>query len=326
MFQNARIKLTAWYLLIIMCVSLSFSGVIYGLVNREIERFIHAPRFRFEDISLEIQETLLADSRQRLILSLAEINGIILIISGSLGYFLAGKTLTPIQKMLEDQKRFVGDASHELRTPLTALKSMLEVGLRDKKMTLPEARSLITESIEETDKLKNLSDSLLELARENVTGHKLAVGTVKIQNLVDEAVKKLHSSILTKKIKIFTQVDNLTVTGNQEKLLELLIILIDNAVKYSLPNHQVKIIARQEHSQTIIKIIDYGLGISQADLPHIFERFYRADTSRNRSETGGYGLGLAIAQKIVTEHQGKISVTSKINHGSEFTVILPNYS
>jgi len=193
MFKQARLKLTAWYLLIIMVISISFSGVIYGMVSQEIDRFIHSPRFRIEEISMEDQDTLLAESQSRLILSLIEINGIILIISGTLGYILAGKTLSPIQKMLEEQKRFVGDASHELRTPLTALKAMLEVGLRDKKMDIKEARELISESIEETDNLKNLSDSLLELAKENGNGQKLIFEKVKVAEVIGEAIKKISN-------------------------------------------------------------------------------------------------------------------------------------
>jgi len=324
MFKEARLKLTGWYLLIIMVISISFSGVIYGMLNRELDRFIHSPRFRIEEISREDQDVLLEESQKRLILYLVEINGIILVVSGTLGYLLAGRTLSPIQKMLEEQKRFVGDASHELRTPLTALKSMLEVGLRDKNLDIKEAKQLMSESIEETDKLKNLSDSLLELARENK--QKISFEKVKVAEVLKEAIKKTDSKARNKKIKIISKVNGSTVKGNKDKLSELLVILLDNAIKYSPKNSQIKISAKKGKNVTVIKVNDQGLGISEKDLPHIFERFYRADSARSHQNTGGYGLGLAIAQKIVEEHSGKISVKSEENKGTEFKIILPIFS
>lgn len=324
MFKTARLKLTGWYLLIIMVISLSFSGVIYGMLSRELDRFIREPRFRFFDISFEERKEIIEESQKRLVVGLLEVNGIILIISGSLGYILAGRTLSPIQKMLEEQKRFVGDASHELRTPLTALKSMLEVGLRDKKMEIKEARELISESIEETDKLKNLSDSLLELAKENKL--KISFEKIKVAEIVGEAIKKVGVNSKNKKIKIVSAVNGTIIKGNKDKLSELLVILLDNAIKYSPKNSQIKVSARKGKKQVIIKVSDQGQGISEKDLPHIFERFYRADSARTHQSVGGYGLGLAIAKKIVEEHKGRISVTSIENKGSEFKIILPLFS
>lgn len=324
MFKTARLKLTGWYLLIIMVISLSFSGVIYGMLSRELDRFIREPRFRFFDISFEERKEIIEESQKRLVVGLLEVNGIILIISGSLGYILAGRTLSPIQKMLEEQKRFVGDASHELRTPLTALKSMLEVGLRDKKMGIKEARELISESIEETDKLKNLSDSLLELARENKL--KISFEKIKVAEIVGEAIKKVGVNSKKKKIKVVSAVNGTIIKGNKDKLSELLVILLDNAIKYSPKNSQIKVSARKGKKQVIIKVSDQGQGISEKDLPHIFERFYRADSARTHQSVGGYGLGLAIAKKIVDEHKGRISVTSIENKGSEFKIILPLFS
>lgn len=326
MFRAARLKLTGWYLLIIMFISIAFSGIIYGMVMREIDRFVHAPRFRFEEISNIEQNRLLSESQERVIWFLVEINGVILVISGSLGYILAGRTLSPIQKMLEEQKRFVGDASHELRTPLTALKAMLEVGLRDKNMDITEARKLISESIEETDKLKNLSDSLLELARENSNGQKLIVEKIKVTEIVAEAVKKVEVGANKKKIKIIRAINGTEVKGNKDKLSELLVILLDNAIKYSPKLSRIKIEAKKNQKQVIIKIKDQGQGIEAKDIPHIFERFYRADSARGHQEEGGYGLGLAIAKKIVEEHGGKILVNSTPGKGSEFKILLPIFS
>src|SRR5574340_425624 len=145
MFRSARLKLTAWYLLIIMLVSMFFSIVIYRVLTAELDRFAQLQQTRIER-SFEntqfmpsipmIDLELVAEFKKRIILSLLFINCSILLFSGWFGFILAGKTLQPIQDMVEDQKRFISDASHELRTPITALKTMLEVGLRDKKMSL----------------------------------------------------------------------------------------------------------------------------------------------------------------------------------------------
>jgi signal transduction histidine kinase len=203
---------------------------------------------------------------------------------------------------------------------------MLEVGLRDKKMNIAEARELISESIEETDKLKNLSDSLLELARENSNGQKLIFEKIKVKDLVGEAIKKIKSASLKKNIRILVRVNGSTIKGNKDKLSELLVILLDNAIKYSPKNSQIKITAKKGKHETEIKIIDQGRGIEEKDLPHIFERFYRADSARSHQDENGYGLGLAIAKKIIEEHNGKILVNSEIDKGSEFKIILPVFS
>jgi len=325
MFKTARLKLTAWYLLIIMFISLSFSGLIFQIVSREINRFARAPRFRVEENFL-FNEDLVVEARHRVLLSLLEINGLILLTAGSLGYFLAGKTLKPIEAVLEEQKRFIGDASHELRTPLTALKSMLEVSLRDKKITLPEAKSIISDSLEETDKLTSLSNSLLELARLNGDTKKLVREKLLVKDLVADSFKQITLRAQAKNISITSRTNSTQVFGNREKLVETLIILLDNALKYSPSGSQINISAQTIKNTALIKVSDHGAGISSSDLPHIFERFYRADIARSKNNKDGFGLGLSIAQKIIEEHKGKIEVKSKLGQGSEFKVTLPLFS
>lgn len=335
MFKKARLKLTAWYLLIIMVISFSFSALIYQLITIEINRFANSQRNRFEKQfilnevprppKIIMDDDLIDETKQRLTISLFIINGIILVASGSLSYFLAGKTLSPIQQMTEDQKRFISDASHELKTPLTALKSLFEVSLRDKKITLIDTKKVIQQGIDQTDKLKNLSDSLLELSRFD-NQKNLSIENISIKKIITEAISQIEIKANKKNIKIISKIGSQKVYGNYQKLVELFIIFLDNAIKYSPKNSKIQLISINDKKNLLIKIIDRGIGIDKKDLPHIFDRFYQANNSRTKNSDTGYGLGLSIAKQIIDLHHGQIKVESKVNKGTTFIVHLPFFS
>lgn len=330
MFQKARLKLTAWYLLIIMVISLSLSAVIYRVQVSEIERIERRQQMRFEQRFpretlppiFTFEPKIFEEAKQRLIIFLAIINSGILVISGGLGYFLAGRTLLPISEMMEEQNRFITDASHELRTPLTSLKSAFEVYLRNKKPTLLEAKTLVAESVDEVNKLQVLSDSLLELSQYQKPNDYLKLEKLSLADVVGEAVNKLKPLAKQKGIKILNKVINLEIIGNKDSLITLMVILLDNSIKYSLKGSKVTIEVKKVDNSVIISVADYGIGISQHDLPHIFDRFYRVDNARSKTKADGYGLGLAIAKKIVDLHNGTITVESKLGEGSTFNVRL----
>ena len=332
MFKQARLKLTAWYLLIIMVISISFSALIYQLISSEINRFADSQRNRFEKQfiinnnprppQIIIDDDLIAESKQRLLVNLLIINGFIILTSGSLSYFLAGRTLRPIQKMTEDQKQFISDASHELKTPITSLKTMLEVSLRDPNLNLIESKKVLADSIYATNQLKTLSDSLLELNHLKSNGSSFKLESVSIKNLMSEAIKKISAAAADKKIIIKIKTIEGKITVDSQKIEELFLIILDNALKYSPKDSQIKFIAFKTRKNVIFKIIDQGIGISNKDLPHIFDRFYRADNARTKNGISGYGLGLSIAKKIVEQHHGSISVQSTLKQGSIFKIIL----
>jgi len=316
MFKRARIQLTLWYVLIIMFVSLFFSVAIYNLISFEISRFASRPQFRRPEIDIDFE--FVEESKSHLLLQLIYLNGGILIISGSLAYFLAGKTLKPIAKIIEEQKVFISDASHELRTPLTALKSTFEVALRDDKLSLSEAKNNLKIGVSEVDKLTHLTNSMLRLSHlEN--GNGLQHISINLKETVDKVTTRLSAKAKAKKIKIVNQVKNISINGDPSSIDELFEIIIDNAIKYST-GKPIKIFSK--NNKVIVK--DSGLGISEKDLLHIFDRFYRSDTARTKSGEGGYGLGLPIAQKIMQKHGGKIVVDSKINSGTTVQLIFRN--
>jgi signal transduction histidine kinase len=330
MFKTARLKLTGWYLLIIMVVSISFSATIYQLISIEINHFADSQKNRIEKrLVLDqnppppiilIDDDLIMESQNRLLVNLGIINGVILIVSGSLAYFLAGKTLSPIQKMTEDQKQFISDASHELRTPITALKAMIEVSLRDPNLNLDESKKVLTDAIFATNQLKTLSDSLLELNHLNNNGSSFKLESASIKKIMSESVKIIKPKADKKKITIKTNSIDKEIIVDNQKIQELFLILLDNAIKYSPRSSTIKFIASQTNKHLVVKVIDQGVGISQKDLPHIFNRFYRVDNSRTKNNASGYGLGLSIAQKIVEQHHGVISVESSPKNGSTFSV------
>lgn len=323
MFKEARIKLTAYYLAIIMAISLSFSLAIFAGINRELERiqsFQNVRQQRIERINTFLRQNhlpvpseppqsesgSLQQVRIRIITILGIINVIILGVSGAGGYFLAGRTLNPIAKMVEEQKEFVGNASHELRTPLTSLKTEIEVFLRDKKSTLASAKKLLASNLEDVNNMQRLSNYLLKLNKyESGTG--LPMSRVDLKKVVEKATAKMN---------VKTNLKSTNVSGNEDALVELVTVLADNAVKYSPKGKTVEV---RTKSGGIIEVKDHGMGISEADLPHIFDRFYRSDKSRG---TDGYGLGLSIAKSIVELHKGKITVNSKAGKGTVFTVTI----
>jgi signal transduction histidine kinase len=318
MFNNARIKLTAWYLLIIMFISTSFSFVIYHGMMNEVRRFSRIQRIRME----RIDENIFDEIRQRILIELGIINIFIFITSGGLGYFLAEKTLRPIQEMVEEQNRFISDASHEIRTPLTSLKSSFEVNLRDKNLNLDQAKKVIKESINDVDKLQQLTDSLLNLTQYQKS-NKQYFQPVQIKKIIDQSIQKLKNQINNKQIKVIVKINDQKVNGVELDLVNAFANIIDNAVKYSSNGTIIKIQSRIINSQLNVEIKDQGIGIDKKDIPLIFDRFYRVDQSRSKTKIIGYGLGLSIVKNIIENHHGKIIVNSRLKKGTTFIVTLP---
>lgn len=345
MFQSARLKLTAWYLVIIMFVSLMFSLVIYTGVNQELThieelqqrrrerdvRILEQMRREREDMGFpvpsEIPEEvpvsdLVSQARWRIITILGAINLGIFSISALAGYFLAGRTLKPIKQMVDEQKRFIADASHELRTPLTSLKSEIEVGLRDKKITLKEAKLVLESNLEEVNNLQLLSDNLIRLTKYQGNNHE-TFEKISLKVVLEEAIKKVEKLAKLKEIKFEKNIIDYKIEGETISLTELFVILLDNAIKYSPENTKVILSSKKTNGHILIQIKDQGYGIPKEDLPYIFDRFYRAEKSRTKTRAQGYGLGLSIANQIIEKHSGTISVKSETYKGTNFSINLP---
>lgn len=333
MFQNARLKLTAWYLLIITLISLFFSIIIYRGLTSELERGLRIQAYRVLNPGLyppayiiqkqsRYDPKILEEAETRIQFYLFITNLVIIGLAGVAGYFLAGRTLAPIEKMVEEQTRFVADASHELRTPLTAMKTSTEVALRDKKLDLKSTKEILTNTLLQVDKMQALTNSLLSLAHyeERAQTH---FEPVDLKVVAMEALKTITPIAKQKKILIKDKLVSITIPGDNESLTKLLIIFLDNAVKYSHQGAEINLSISQNDGHAQIIVGDNGTGIEDNEKAHIFDRFYRAETSRGKSGPDGHGIGLALARKIVDLHQGTIQVQSKKDKGSEFIINLP---
>ena len=238
-------------------------------------------------------------------------------------YYLAKRAMIPIESAWEKQQRFVADASHELRSPLTGIYSNAELILRHPDNTVEQESRRIHTIMKEASRMTKLITSLLTLARSDANKAELQLAPVDLSELVEVVSEHFRPFEELENIQLEVSVEpGLRLTGDGERLHQLLVILMDNAFKYTAPGGKVSVAARQADKQIALSIQDTGCGIRQENLPHIFDRFFREDKARSRDK-GGIGLGLSIAKWIVEIHGGKITADSEPGKGTTFKVFLP---
>lgn len=329
MFQSATLKLTVWYASILIAISLLFSIIIYSIASNEVGNRIgnlqrnspstyYGSKIYYDDFrNVQIRE-----AETNLIISLVVTN-ICIWIAGSVGsYYLARRTLQPIQNAHEAQSRFTSDASHELRTPLASMKIELEVALRDTDLSKQEMRELLHSNLEEVNKLSTLSQTLLQLSR--LDHDKIAVEKVPIHELTKTAVERFNK--VSSRITLDKTYNSLNARANKSNVEQLLAILLDNALKYSPEGSTIHVKLVKQKNMVGFEVTNGGSGIPATVLPHIFDRFYQADSSRTSGERKGFGLGLALAKKLVELHSGDLTVTSAPDQDTTFCVLLPIFS
>ena len=220
-------------------------------------------------------------------------------------------------------KQFTADASHELRAPVTLIQAAAEYTLRRERSRdeLVEAMGTI---LRESKRTSQLIDNLLLLARADSDDQVLKPSPVLIDSALREAVVRAKQLAVSKNIQVETDIDEngLHVNGETALLQRLFFVLIENGIKYTPENGTVSVGLRSNSDDVVIEVADTGIGIAPEDLPHVFDRFWRADKVRSR-DMGGTGLGLSIAKWIVEKSGGSIQVESTVGHGSKFEVRLP---
>jgi len=244
-----------------------------------------------------------------------------------ISYIFAGKAIKPIKEAYKAKERFVGDASHELRTPISIILLSMEALKRVVKNDNSEANELIEDVNQEALKMKGLVEKLLFLARNDEGNVVLNKEDINVSDLIKSNVKKYRLISSDRDIKFHAEVpEGLHMLGDKKLIDSVISVLIDNAVKYNKDSGEIFVSAEyatlyDKRKYICMKVKDTGIGVKQADINRIFERFTRQDESRSKI-VSGYGLGLAIAKEIVESHQGKISVESTEGQGSTFTVLL----
>jgi heavy metal sensor kinase len=231
--------------------------------------------------------------------------------------------LDRIQSAFDQMKQFTADASHDLRTPIAFIQTRAEIALR-KPRTDNEYREALNEIFGETQRLSGLIENLLLLARTDIGIEGLKVRKIDLCEIARETgtqAKTLAESRHIEWWEVFPS-SSLWIGGDADALRRLCLILIDNAIKYTPEHGTVGIRVGNSDGKAYVEVADTGIGIAEMDLPHIFDRFYRADSARSR-DPGGFGLGLSIGHWIAKAHQGTITVKSAPGKGSSFQVWLP---
>lgn len=238
------------------------------------------------------------------------------------GFWLAGRTLSPIKRSLEMQRRFVSDASHELRTPIATVKANNELLLRHQGQTVEENLDQVEAIATEADHMARLVGDLLTLARADEGRLEIEKERLDLGEMVSELVRDVQPLAEARGVGLACEAAAALVDGDRARLRQLALVLVDNAVKYTPPGGKVTVRVRRAGRKVELTVSDTGPGIAPEHHERIFERFYRVDTSRARRD-GGTGLGLPIARWIAEVHGGQIHVDSAPGRGATFTVRLP---
>lgn len=314
---SATAKLATWYLLILLTVSLLFSVIIFQIAHSEIQtRLLRLTNDSNSTqtnliISPELADEQLATATSNLIISLGYLNLVVLLGGGAGAYFLARRTLQPIESAHEAQSRFVANASHQLRTPLAIMRAETELALRDKSTPKSELRHTLESNLEEINHLTELSTMLLDLSRaEKYLNTK--DGIVDVVKLLSDLIRHRRAE---QRVEMVAP-ESLNATLHMVAMRELCAVLLDNALKHSPEHSKVHITLKSNKQQFTLAITNSGT-ISSHDLPHIFERFYRG---QQRSDS--YGLGLSLAEQLTKALGGTITVKSG-DAKTIFTVSLP---
>jgi len=325
MFKSATLKLTFWYVLLAVVLCFAYSAVVYHLSTEELNEALDHQYHGFVDNDADRRYapppgSYLQHHSRHLLNQLAWFNVVVIAGSCVAGYFLARRTLRPIEQAHQAQVRFTAEASHELRTPLAAIRADTEVALMEKGLTAKTKRTL-EGNLRDIERLEQLTTNLLDIARyQNNPTPKTAV--LDFDEVTLQVVKQLTHKAEEKHLTLKTTIQPVQVIGERRSLERLLIIVLDNAIKYSHENSTVTISLTSNNVSAVATIQDQGVGIPASDLPHIFEYFYRSQNT-GLAMSAGYGLGLPLAQKIATAHGGQIQIDSREHHGTTATITLP---
>lgn len=226
--------------------------------------------------------------------------------------YFANRAIEPMKETFQKQKQFVSDASHELKTPLTIINTNVDLVLSNEDQSVASQKQWLTNIKNEVNRTSTLTNNLLYLSKMDATEFKDSE-RINISSQIEQCTLSLEAIAYEKQMTFETDIkEELYVKGSPSMINQLIIILLDNAIKYSEENAKIEVILGSSSKHVNLQVINQSKTIPSEKLEHLFDRFYRADDSRN-SQSGGHGLGLAIASNIIDKHHGKITINSKDN-------------
>lgn len=320
-FQRTRSSLTVIYIALLMLI-LFISGAVTRAVfsERLDQRFaiVIKKGDRLHPVLLPVD----ADNvRSDLLSTLFLVNGALVIFSAIASYWLATRTLKPIQYAYERQRQFLSDASHELRTPLAILQANLE---NERDSGNADLRKSAESHLEEVQRMSTLVRDVLSLSKLEHAAEDLECVPLVLNDVLQKVVDRLMAIATQQRVSLVLNdaEETFAVLAVEEPLIRVFTNIIENAILYNRPEGSVTITLYRIGDNVITNIADTGIGIAKADVEKIFDRFYRADKSRSR-RTGGSGLGLSIARSILESFQGRIIMESAVNVGTTVRITLP---
>ncbi len=270
-------------------------------------------------INTDAEETIINNFQKLIII----FSIVFIVLSISASYILSKKMMQPIILSWKKQAEFVENASHELRTPLTIIQNKLELLLTSPQEKIANKFENIALSLSETRRLSKLTSDLLTLARADSAETQLVKQTIHVDTFVKNVCAPYIEIAESQDKHLWLQLNcDMKMEADEVRLHQLLVILLDNALKYTGENDSIGVKTYEEDHKIIFEVSDTGIGIKEENMKYIFDRFYREDRARSR-ETGGVGLGLSIAHWIVKQHEGTIKATQNKNKGTTFKVKLP---
>lgn len=236
--------------------------------------------------------------------------------------FFANRSITPVKEAFDKQKQFIADASHELKTPLTIISTNADVLLSNSDDTIHNQSKWLHYIKSETERMTSLTNDLLYLTEMDDYRSTMLFSKFNMSDAVENIILTMEAVIFEKQVSLHYDIEpHLTVQGNSEQIKQVVMILLDNAVKYTNSKGSITLTLKKQNHDVILSVTNTGEGIAGEHLTRIFDRFYRTDASRARKQ-GGYGLGLAIAKSIIDQHKGKIYAKSVVGESTTFYIHL----
>ncbi|MCG7378243.1 HAMP domain-containing histidine kinase [Paenibacillus sp. ACRSA] len=257
-----------------------------------------------------------------LIYTFAVVGLAMLIVIYFLSRYFANRSIKPVREAFEKQKQFIADASHELKTPLAIINTNADVLLANSEDTIEHQAKWLHYIKSETERMSKLTSSLLYLTEIDDSRSTMIHAKFNMSDAVETIILTMEAMIFEKSISLDYSIEpELMVHGNNEQIKQVILILLDNAVKYAKSKGAVNVTLKKQNNEVVLAVSNTGEGIAPEHLDRIFDRFYRTDASRARQH-GGHGLGLAIARSIVDQHKGQIYARSVVREGATFYVRL----